>query len=283
MKKIVLSTITLVLVLFFSGCNQEVSTPKVETKKVQTQEDIRIISTNNSQGKITAKSIEEAFKANGFVIVGNNDMNKAFEKRFGGGKDFQTYRLMFVHNPKQSVKLLKEYPEFGLLAPLGTSVYSKDGSRINISALSLDGMSRISGVPKTNTDLIALFNQMTKALEAALPNGKFQKLNYKTIRPEGEIVTKFAFVLKNEGDIEEAKESYQETMEGEIESQGFIVAGFYPLNEDIIKYGNNDYELYIQYIKHIQKLEHLHHVLCICIRKRVRNLLVWDILRFTTG
>ena len=253
MKKIVLSTITLVLALFFSGCNQGVSTAKVETKKVQMQEDIRIISANNSQGKITSKSIEEAFKANGFVIVGNNDMNKAFQKRFGGKKDFQTYRLMFVHNPKQSVKILKDYPEFGLLSPLGTSVYSKDGNTINISALSLDGMSRITGVPKTNPDLIALRDQMTKALKDALPNGKFQKLDYKTVRPEGEIVTKFAFVLKNEGDIEEAKESYQETMEGEIESLGFIVAGFYPLNEDLVEAGNKDYEFYDTYA--ICKLE----------------------------
>lgn len=249
MKNIVLSTLTLILALFFSGCGQEVSTPKVKTaQKEQLQEDIRIFAVDNSQGKITAKSIEKAFKANGFTIVGNNDMNKAFEKRFeGGGKDFNTYRLMFVHNPEISSKLVKDYPEMGLLAPLSTSVYSKDGKTINISSLSLTGMSRISGVPETNTDLIALYDSMTKALKEALPNGEFQKLSYKKIRPDGELVTRFAFVLKNKGNIEEAKESYQETMEGEIESAGFIVAGFYPVNEDLVENGIKDYDFYDSY------------------------------------
>jgi len=245
MKNIVLSTLAFILALFFSGCTGEVSTPKAQE---QVREDIRIFTANNSEGKITAKSIEKAFKANGFTIVGNNDMNKAFEKRFeGGGKDFKVYRLMFVHNPKISAKIINEYPEFGLIAPLSTSVYSKDGTTLSISSLSLTGMSRVSGVPETNKDMIQLHNSMTKALQEALPNGKFEPLSYKITRPEGSLVTRFAFVLKNEGKMEEAKESYQETMEGEIESAGFIVAGFYPINEDLVDSGINDYDFYDSY------------------------------------
>ncbi|MEA3372525.1 MAG: DUF302 domain-containing protein [Campylobacterota bacterium] len=254
MKKIVLSTLTLMLVLFFNGCSKEVSAPKQTAQKVQTREDIRIFSADNSDGKITVQSIEKAFKANGFTIVGNNNMNRAFEQRFGGGKDFHMYRLMFIHNPKVSANLIKDYPEFGLLSPLSTSVYSKDGKTISISSLSLTGMSRITGVPESNPDLISLFDKMTKSLKEALPNGDFQKLSYKKIRPDGEIITRFAFVLPNDGDdIEEAKESYQETMEGEIESQGFIVAGFYPVNEDLNENGIEDFEFYDTYA--ICKLE----------------------------
>ncbi|MEA1983231.1 MAG: DUF302 domain-containing protein, partial [Campylobacterota bacterium] len=228
-------------------------TPKVKTvQKTELREDIRILTVENTQGKITTKSIEKAFKANGFSIVGNNDMNKAFEGRFGkdfpnAGKDFNMYRLMFVNNPKITSKLLKDYPEVGLLSPLSTSVYSKDGKSISISSLSLTGMSRISGVPETNIDLIALFDSMTNALKEALPNGKYQKLSYKKIRPDGELITRFAFVLKNKGDIEEAKEDYQESMEGEIESSGFIVAGFYPVQEDLVENGVKDYEFYDTY------------------------------------
>jgi len=239
MKNTILSTILLVIALTSSV---------FASSKGQLREDIRIFGVDNSKGEITAKSIEKGFEANGFTIIGNNDMNKAFEKRFGGGKDFKVYRLMFVHNPKIGAKLLKEYPEFGLLSPLSTSVYSKDGKVINISSLSLTGMSRISGVPETNKDLIALHDQMTKALKAALPKGEFKKLSYKKIRPDGELVTRFAFKLKNEdGDIEEAKESYQETMEGEIESLGFIVAGFYPVQDDLLEAGVKDYEFYDSY------------------------------------
>jgi len=245
MKNIVLSTLAFIAALFFSGCTGGVSTP---VQQEQIREDIRIFTANNSEGKITSQSIEKAFKANGFTIVGNNDMNKAFAKRFkGGGKDFKIYRLMFVHNPKISTKIINEYPEFGLIAPLSTSVYSKDGSSISISSLSLTGMSRVSGVPQTNQDLIALYNGMTKALHEALPNGKFEPLHYQITRPEGPLVTRFAFVLKNEGNIDDAKESYQETMEGEIESAGFIVAGFYPIMEDLAESGTNDYQFYDSY------------------------------------
>jgi len=247
MKNIILSSLALISVLFFSGCNQGVSTPKD-----QLREDIRIMAADNSQGKITTKSIEKAFKANGFVIVGNNDMNKAFEGRFGkenptAGKDMKMYRLMFVHNPKITSKLIKDYPDVGLLAPLSTSVYSKDGKTINISSLTLTGMARVAGVPETNPDLIALSINMDKALKAALPNGEYKELSYKKIRPDGELVTRFAFVLKNQGNMEEAKESYQETMEGEIESSGFIVAGFYPVQEDLVANGIKDYEFYDSY------------------------------------
>ncbi len=251
MKKIVLSTLTFTFALLFSGCTGDIFTPKT-TQKVELREDIRIFAADNSAGKITTKSIEKAFKANGFTIVGNNDMNKAFEGRFGktvpnAGKDLHTYRLMFVHNPKISTKIVKDYPEFGLLVPLSTSVYSKDGKTINISSLTLRGISRVSGVPETNKDLIALYASMTKALHDALPNGKYKELSYKKIRPDGELVTRFAFVLKNKGDMEEAKESYQETMEGEIESAGFIVAGFYPVQEDLVAQGIKDFDFYDSY------------------------------------
>jgi uncharacterized protein (DUF302 family) len=248
MKKIFLSTLTLTLALFFTGCSQEVSTPKAQVKKEQTRDDIRILTVDNSDGKVTNKGIEAAFKANGFTIVGNNDMNKPFKDRFGGGKDMHTYRLMFPHNPEISTRIINKYPKFGLLSPLSTSIYSKDGSKLSISALTITGMSRITGVPKNDPDLIALDKALTKALAEALPGGEYDKLNYKVTRPEGEIVTKFKFVLKNEeDDIEGAKETFQETMEGAIETLGFIVAGFYPVNEDLVENGIKDYDFYDTY------------------------------------
>ncbi|MBT3281095.1 MAG: DUF302 domain-containing protein [Campylobacteraceae bacterium] len=255
MKNIVILTVTSALVLFFSGCSQEISTPNVgakTVKKAQVRDDVRIFTTQNSE-KITKESIEAAFKANGFMISGNNDMNQAFKGRFGkkiptAGTDYSMYRLMFVYNAKLSAKLIKDYPAFGLLSPLSTSVFSKDGKTINISSLSIEGMSRISGVPVSNPNLIALSNNMTKALKEALPSGSFKDLNYKIVRPDGEIVTKFKFVMNNESNnIEESKETYQEMMEGEIESNGFIVAGFTPINEDLESNGIKDFDFYDTY------------------------------------
>ncbi len=246
MKKRVFTALVFALALLFSGCVQEAS--PLSAQPTKTRDDIRIFTANNSDGKITAKSIEKAFEANGFTITGDNNMNIAFEKRFGGGKDFKVYRLLFVYNPKISTKILKDYPEFGLLTPLSTSVYSKDGTKISISSLTITGMSRVSGVPVNDPNLIKLHDNMTKALKEALPNGAFEKLSYKIVRPDGPLVTRFAFVMANEdGDIEDAKDSYQETMEGEIESAGFIIAGFTPINEDLVENGIKDYDLYDGY------------------------------------
>jgi len=246
MKNKILATLVFTVALLFSGCAKEASS--LSPQNIKTRDDIRIFTADNSDGKITAKSIEKAFEANGFTITGNNNMNIAFKQRFGGGKDYKIYRLLFVYNPKISVKILKDYPEFGLLMPLSTSVFSKDGTKMSISSLTLTGMSRISGVPKTNPDLIALYESMTKSLKQALPNGEFEKLNYKIVRPDGPLITKFAFVMPNEDDdIEDAKESYQETMEGEIESAGFIVAGFTPIQEDLVANGVDTYEFYDGY------------------------------------
>ena len=239
MKNIILLTITLISILFTNGFASS-----------QTQADIRIFTAINTYGKITVKSIEDAFKANGFEISVNNDMSKSFKKSFGdkdpsAGSDFKIYRLMPVYHEKYSIKLIKDYPEFGLIAPISTSVYSKDGKEISISSLSLSAMSKITGVPQNNSDLIALYAQLTKALKAALPNGSFKALNYKVLRPDGALVTRFAFVLPNEDDdIEEAMENYEEQMEGEVASVGFVFPAFNDMTEALKENGVDDYEFY---------------------------------------
>jgi uncharacterized protein (DUF302 family) len=154
---------------------------------------------------------------------------------------------MFVYNPVLSSKLAKQYPSIGLLAPLSTSVYSKDGKTINISSLTLKGMSKITKIPESNKDLIAIYDNMRKALKDALPNGKFQSLNYKIQKPAGALVTSFEAEFEAEGDMEEAKEGFQEEFEGEVEPLGFIVAGFTSFNEDLTKNGIDTYDFYDTY------------------------------------
>jgi uncharacterized protein (DUF302 family) len=247
MRNIVLLTISLALTLVFSGCAKETPTPKSHTKSnVKVDPDIRIISAHNTDGKITKESIEAAFKANGFEISANNDMSRSFKGKFGAkdpsaGTDFKIYRLMMVYNEEFSTKLIKDYPEFGLIAPISTSVYSKNGDIWNISTLSIKVMSRITGVPVDNANLIALYSKLTTALKQAIPNGEFKDLNYKVLRPDGELVTRFAFVLPNEGDdIEEAMEAYEEVMEGEASSVGFVFPAFTEMTNKV----SDVYEFY---------------------------------------
>jgi uncharacterized protein (DUF302 family) len=276
MKNIFLSTCALALTMLLSGCGQQASTPKTspvakqessapvakmahtnakktteaKDKNVQTIPDIRIITTSNVDGKITPKTIEAAFKKYGFEISANNDMSKSFEGKFGktdktAGTDFLIYRLMPVLHRELSVNLVKEYPEFGLIAPISTSVYSKDGKEISISSLSLNAMSRMTGVPESNADLVKLYSELTKALKEALPGGTFEDLRYNILRPDGSLVTRFAFVLPNEsGDIIEALENYEEQMEGEVESVGFVFPVFTDMTEDLQDSGYDEYEFY---------------------------------------
>lgn len=212
-------------------------------------QDIQIYTTNNSDGKITKDTIEAAFKKAGFYIDGNNNMNTPFAKRFKG-IHYKTYRLMFVHNPKAVATLAKTYPSIGLISPLSTSVYSNDKEKtMNISTLSLEGMSRLSGIPTSNKTLQEIYTMMNKALKAALPNGHFNKLDYKMTRPTSGLATTFETEIEPEEKqtIGDAKETFQEELEGELEPVGFIVAGFIELNEEFVENGLDMYDFYDVY------------------------------------
>jgi uncharacterized protein (DUF302 family) len=249
MRKIQTLLITIFAVISFAAVSVSAKT-----------QDIQIYTADNSKGNITKESVEEAFKKAGFAIDGNNNMNTPFKKRFNSTW-YETYRLLFVHNPELVAKLAKNYPSIGLISPLSTSVYSNDKKKtMNISTLTLEGMSKITGIPTSNKDLQAIYAMMNNALKAALPNGHFQKLNYKIKKPSGPLVTTFVTEIEvEEGvDLDDARETFQEELEGEIEPVGFIVAGFVDLNEEFRENGVNDYDFYDAYS--ICKLEVIHPV-----------------------
>ena len=115
LKKLMISLLT---VTVFSGCANNVYAKEI-------REDIRI-KTAKYTNDITIESIEKAFKKNGFIITGNNNMNLAFEKRFQGGEDYKDYRLMFVYNPKIMTKLLKLVLAAGVAMMLTSTTASAD-------------------------------------------------------------------------------------------------------------------------------------------------------------
>ena len=89
---------------------------KVESKKVEvaqeTGSDIEIFTSDNSDGKITPKTIEEAFKKAGFTISANRDMNGPFKKQFKES-GFDTYNLFTFYKPDVVLELVKKYPNVG--------------------------------------------------------------------------------------------------------------------------------------------------------------------------
>ncbi|HHD80142.1 MAG TPA: DUF302 domain-containing protein, partial [Campylobacterales bacterium] len=108
--------------------------------------DIQIFSSDNKDGKITTKTIEEAFKKAGFFISANRNMNAPFIKQFKES-DFQTYNLFTFYKKDVVLELAKKYPNVGLFAPMSMSIYSKKGSNeISASMLSSKAMQKIMGI-----------------------------------------------------------------------------------------------------------------------------------------
>jgi len=216
---------------------------------ISREHDIRIYTVRNADGKITGQTIEKAFEDTGFVIDGNNDMNKPFGKRFG--KTFYpVYRLATVHDTELSVRLVRANPRFALLTPLSLSIWQDRDGNMNVSSLTLRGMARMTGIPPTNGDLVALAKKMEKALKAALPGGHFKTLPYtKTAQPDEmlAVTMKAEVELDEESTLDDWKDDFESEFEGEMESIGFLFPGFIGLNDDLIDHGIETYDFFDTY------------------------------------
>ncbi len=207
----------------------------------QNSQDIRVMTVPNPDGKITGATIEAAFNANGFIVDGNNDMNKPFKLRFGK-LWYNTYRLAVVHHSDYTAKLAKDYPSIGLLTPLSMSIWSSnDNKDMSISSLTLRGMSRITQIPMDNPDLIAYADAMDKALKDALPGGKYEERTYSKV---ADMNTQLATLFTAE--IED-KDEFEEEFEAEMEPVGFLFPSFIDLNGELQERGDESFDYYDTY------------------------------------
>ena len=76
----IIKSLAIALSLMLGATASMADAVKLDTKV--TTNDIQIYTTDNKDGKITAKTIEKAFTDAGFSISGNNDMNVAFKSKF---------------------------------------------------------------------------------------------------------------------------------------------------------------------------------------------------------
>jgi len=211
-------------------------------------QDIRIYTADNQGGKINAVSIEKVFEANGFYITGNNDMNRAFEAKFKSHAH-DAYNLMILHKKDFVNKLAKEYPEIALFTPLSMSIFTRKGEKtISLSSMSAEGIAKVTGIPADNADLVAYMKDVADTLEKALPNGKFEDVNYKIEKPQGDLVKRFTMEMDVKSDeIEDEAEGIQEELEAGLETAGFVLAGFNRLAEEYAEAGNETYDFFDVY------------------------------------
>jgi uncharacterized protein (DUF302 family) len=239
MKKIYSLILAAFVAISIVGCNNTApSAPVVEKpKKIQ---DVQVFTTANKDGKVTAKSIENAFDSVGLSVPGNNDMNKPFGTRFGK-LYYKVYNLAMYQSTELTFKLLKKYPSFGALTPLTMSIWeAKDGS-MNISTLTLHGMSRATNIPINDVDLVAYAALIHKALKTAMPKGSFKELDHTVKFPNKSLATNFSMEVELEDGqtAEEFIEDFEAEFEGEMEPLGFLLPNYTNVQEEI--FDDNNY------------------------------------------
>ncbi|CAA6800011.1 MAG: Unknown protein [uncultured Sulfurovum sp.] len=209
-------------------------------------EDIKIFTADNKDGKITTQTIQTAFEKVGFVVTANRDMNTPFKKQFKN-TTFDVYNLFTFYKKDTVLALAKKYEHIGLFAPMSLSIYTKKGeNKISISTLSSEAMAKIMNIPKNEQLLLDLRALVVKAVENALPKGKAEKLNYGMTKASGELVTTYSMEVDSE-EWEDELDDLKMEFEGELATNGFVVAGHNNFGDDFedAKYEGYDfYEVY---------------------------------------
>jgi uncharacterized protein (DUF302 family) len=209
-------------------------------------QDIEVLTSDNTDGKITTKSIGDAFKKAGFTIVANRDMNGPFKKQFKES-GFDVYNLFTFYRIETTMELAKKYPNIGLFAPMSMSIYTKKGDKkISISSLTADAMSKIMKIPADEKLLTDLRATVKKILKKAMPNGKYEKLPYKTTKVLGELVTTFNMEMDSE-DWDEELDDFKMEFVGQIALNGFVIAGEINLGDEFEEKGYEGFDFYEVY------------------------------------
>ncbi|WP_457750104.1 hypothetical protein [Sulfurimonas sp.] len=237
MNKIYALIMAVLTVLSIVGCNGAYSTP-IKAKKLQ---DVQIFTSKNEDKKITTKTIEDAFDSLGLSVPGNNDMNKPFKTRFGK-VHYKIYNLAMYVNNDITYKIIKKYPKFGALTPLTMSIWQDKEGNMNISTLTIHAMSRATGVPMDNPDLIAYNTLIKKALQKAMPNGQFKALNYTVKFPNKSFAIDMTAQVDKDIPAEDFIEDFEAEFEGELEPLGFLLPNYTNIQEEI--FDDHEYHAY---------------------------------------
>ena len=193
---------------------------------------VRVFAAENSDGKITPKTIQEAFEKAGFMVEANNDMLTPFKRDFKV-VHHKVYNLMVLWDKDTFRALGVKYPKIALFTPLSMSIYTeKDATTINVSSLSPAGIAEMTGIPADEPALVELGKKIETVLKTAMPNGQFRKMPYSMVKAEGPLVHEVSFKVKGD-DWEEAKDDLEMAFEGELAPNGFVSPAFVDLNYDL--------------------------------------------------
>jgi len=198
-------------------------------------QDIQIFTSENADGKITPVTIEAVFKKAGFVISANRDMNVPF------------YNLFTIFSKKETLELVKKYPNIGLFAPMSMSIYTRKGEKkISVSSLSVEAMAKILKIPADDKVLVKVGKMVKDALKSAMPKGKFEILPYTVQKPIGELVSSYKMEMDEE-DWDSEFDEFQIEFEGQLAPNGFVMAGFTDMTFHFDEADYEDFDFYSVY------------------------------------
>ncbi len=207
-------------------------------------EDLIVYKVDNSDGKITPKSIEESLTKSGFSVQENRDMNGPFKIQFKE-TTFDTYNLMVAYHKELAPKLVIEHPRNGMFVPFSIAIYKKKGDKfLHVSFLSAKGMSKITGQSKV---LYKSLEEATrKAFLKALPKAEIEKLAYEPQATDKKLYTEFSLESEDDEALE-TKEDLEMEIEGGLKPIGFVMASFNEFGVDLEKVKNDDYIFFDAY------------------------------------
>lgn len=207
---------------------------------------IRVFTTNNSDKKITPKTIQAAFEKAGFIVEANNDMNAPFKRDFNN-THHDVYNLMVLWRKDTAMALAEKYPSMGLFMPLSMSIYTRKGSKdISVSSLSATGIASVTGIPANEKALVDLQKKIDEVLTSALPNGKFEKLPYSMKKTSEPMVVTFELDQKGD-DWEEEKDDIDMKFDGKLSPNGFVSPAYVDINYDLEDKNKEWYTFYSSY------------------------------------
>lgn len=208
--------------------------------------DIQVFTSDNSDGKITPATIEAVFKKAGFFISANRDMNVPFKKQFKE-TTFDVYNLFTFFSKKDTLELVKKYPNIGLFSPMSMSIYTRKGDKkISISSLKVEAMAKVLNIPADDKILVKVGEMVKGALKSAMPNGTFETFSYSAQKLTKPQVSTYEMEMDPE-EWEDEKEEFQMEYEGSLAPSGFVMAGFNDLNYDFEESKYEAYDFYDVY------------------------------------
>jgi len=207
--------------------------------------DLHLFDIENKKGSITPQKIEDVLKTNGFAVDVNSEMNLPFTKQFKK-TTFKIFTLMAFHHKKLAEELVKQYPQAGVLTPMGIGIYqSLDEDTLHLSLLTSDAQAKILG---SDTKILKeIESALLASIKKSFPNAK-HSISEDSLKESRDLVTKYELELDG-ADWEDAKEETEMNLEAGFEPFGFVMPNYLDFNAEMTKGDTveSPYDFYVTY------------------------------------